>query len=355
MYHVTEEERTPWRTGPEIQIQDNVDGHDPEKAGWLYQLYPSKVDATRPVGEWNELRILISPDRCETYMNGVVYNRYRKGSDDWDKRVAASKFSRFPKFGKATKGHISLQDHGNPVAFRNIKIRELKSGGEVQNPIDGTLKIRPQLAFSNIKWSNWSPVTEDGKPQSFRPLLLTHAGDGSGRVFVVTQRGMVHVFENRDDVRETKPFLDFRHQTLYRDSQFERGLLGLAFHPNFKQNGQFYICYTTPEEKFDFIVSRLKVSDADPDRADPASEEVVFRVRQPFWNHNGGTILFGPDGYLYIALGDGGSGNDPLENGQNLGTLFASILRIDVDRKADGQGYAIPSDNPFVDQEGAPR
>ncbi|MBT5927868.1 MAG: DUF1080 domain-containing protein [Verrucomicrobia bacterium] len=126
MFHVTEEESTPWRTGPEIQIQDNVDGHDPQLSGWLYQLYKSETDATKPAGEWNHLRILITPEKCEHTMNGVKYCEYVKGSKDWDERVAKSKFAAFSKFGKATKGHICLQDHGNEVAYRNVKIREIK-------------------------------------------------------------------------------------------------------------------------------------------------------------------------------------------------------------------------------------
>jgi len=125
MYHVTETEQTPWRTGPEIQIQDNIDGHDPQKAGWLYQLYPSKVDATNPPGEWNTLHIIISPEKCVHYMNGEKYCEYVKGSADWDAKVAASKFSKFENFGKPTKGHINLQDHGNVVSFRNVKVKRL--------------------------------------------------------------------------------------------------------------------------------------------------------------------------------------------------------------------------------------
>lgn len=126
MYHVSEEGDTPWKTGPEIQVQDNKDGHDPQKSGWLYQLYDSETDATKPAGEWNELRILITPEKCEHHMNGVKYCEYVKGSDDWNERVAKSKFGDMPHFGKPTKGYICLQDHGDPVAYRNIRIREVK-------------------------------------------------------------------------------------------------------------------------------------------------------------------------------------------------------------------------------------
>lgn len=126
MYHVTEEGQAPWHSGPEVQIQDNKDGHDPQKAGWLYQLYPAETDATKPAGEWNTLRILITPTKCVHTMNGVKYCEYVKGSDDWNERVAKSKFAKFPNFGKPTKGYLCLQDHGNEVAFRNIKIREIK-------------------------------------------------------------------------------------------------------------------------------------------------------------------------------------------------------------------------------------
>lgn len=125
MFHVEETSNPPWHTGPEIQIQD-VGGGDPQKPGWLYQLYKSDTDAAKPAGEWNQLKILITPEKCATWMNGKLYYEFVKGSKDWDERVAKSKFAKMPNFGKPTTGVICLQDHGNPVSFRNIKIRVIK-------------------------------------------------------------------------------------------------------------------------------------------------------------------------------------------------------------------------------------
>ena len=146
MYHVGEEEPAPWMTGPEIQIQDNKDGHDPQKSGWLYQFYSSEKDATRPAGEWNTLRILISPQKCEQYMNGVKYCDYVIGSEDWNERLAKSKFAKMPKFGKLPTGVICLQDHGNEVAFRNIKLRKVPAEGEKQT-LEERFKNRVTVAF----------------------------------------------------------------------------------------------------------------------------------------------------------------------------------------------------------------
>ncbi|MBW3540101.1 MAG: PQQ-dependent sugar dehydrogenase [Planctomycetes bacterium] len=353
MYHVSEEADKPWHTGPEIQILDNARGADPQKAGWLYQLYRAEEDATRPAGEWNHLYVKVAPGQCATYMNGVRYYLYDKGNAEWQRRVADSKFAKLPQFGKIERGHICLQDHGNRVAFRNIKLRELPASGEVPNPVDGELPLKPVLAFADLKWRGWSPVTDEGKVQPLRPIVVTHAGDGTNRVFVATQRGVIHVFPNRPDVKESKVYLDISDRVTYKDTENEEGFLGLAFHPNYKETGELYVYYTTKDAPHTSVISRFRVSKDDPDQADPASEEELLRIEQPFWNHNGGTVAFGPDGYLYIGLGDGGAANDPHDNGQDLGTLLGSILRVDVDRKDEGKAYAVPADNPFVDREGA--
>jgi hypothetical protein len=125
MFHVTDEGNTVWQTGPEIQLLDNKEGTDPNKAGWLYQIYTTDTDATMPAGEWNNLRVLISPEKCEHVMNGTKYFEYVLGSDDFNARVAKSKFGKMPLFAKSNIGYISLQgDHGQ-VSFRNIKIRPI--------------------------------------------------------------------------------------------------------------------------------------------------------------------------------------------------------------------------------------
>jgi Domain of Unknown Function (DUF1080) len=130
MLKVLETDGASYMTGPEAQIQDNTAGHDPQKAGWMYALYPASVDTTKPVGEWNQFTLKCQKTatgtyRCEHWMNGTKYVTYEIGSSDWNEKVAKSKFKEWSGFGKAAKGHICLQDHGNEVAFRNIKIREL--------------------------------------------------------------------------------------------------------------------------------------------------------------------------------------------------------------------------------------
>ncbi len=131
MLKVLETDGPSYNTGPEAQVQDNVKGHDPQKAGWMYQLYPASVDTTKPTGEWNHFvlkcqRTPAGTYKCEHWMNGAKYVDYEIGSEDWNQRVAKSKFAAMPGFGKAAKGHLCLQDHGAEVAFRNVKIRVLE-------------------------------------------------------------------------------------------------------------------------------------------------------------------------------------------------------------------------------------
>jgi glucose/arabinose dehydrogenase len=218
---------------------------------------------------------------------------------------------------------------------------------------ESPLSLESAPAFPKLQWTGWKRESDKGVIIPLRPLLLTHAGDGSDRVFVATEHGVIHVFPNDQKATKTQLFLDLQDRVVYDDNQNEEGFLGLAFHPSYKRNGEFFAFYTTRKGRLTNIVSRFRVSREDPNRADPASEEVLLRIVKPFWNHNGGTLCFGPDGYLYIAVGDGGAANDPFDNGQNLKRLLGKVLRIDVDHKDAGLAYAIPRDNPFVNKKDA--
>jgi glucose/arabinose dehydrogenase len=175
------------------------------------------------------------------------------------------------------------------------------------------------------------------------PVDLQHAGDGTNRLFVVEQEGLIRVFENSPEVTEHRIFLDIRDRVKISG---EMGFLGLAFHPDYAQNGYFYVNYTTGQPVNRTIISRFQVS-SNPDSADENSELRLIRLNQPQQNHNGGQLAFGPDGYLYIALGDGGGAGDPNNNGQNRRNLFGTILRIDVDREEGNNRYSNPNGNPF--------
>ena len=238
----------------------------------------------------------------------------------------------------------------DPKSGSVVAVRAQVPGAEVN---DEPLPLETALAFPKLKWTGWQPETPEGKIAPLRPIVLTHAGDGSNRAFVATQHGVIHVFPNDDKAEKTKVFLDIESKVRYDDKTNEEGFLGLAFHPRYKENGEFFVFYTDRNAKLVNVLSRFRVSKDDPDRADPASEEELLRVERPFWNHDGGTVVFGPDGMLYLALGDGGSANDPFNHAQNLGTLLGSVLRLDVDRKDPGKAYSIPEDNPFVGKKGA--
>src|SRR3989339_1908631 len=181
-------------------------------------------------------------------------------------------------------------------------------------------------------------------PAFSSPVDFQNAGDCKDRVFVVEQPGIIKVFENKSDISATKTFLNITDRVT---SGGELGLLGLTFHPDYEHNGYFYVYYTAPSS-LRSVVARYQVT-ANPDSADKNSEVGLLTQNQPFSNHNAGQLSFGPDGYLYIALGDGGSGGDPDENGQNKSSLLGKILRIDVDNPESPLNYGIPADNPFKD------
>jgi glucose/arabinose dehydrogenase len=362
MFHVIEQAGPPWHSGPEIQIQDNVDGHDPQKAGWLYQLYQpaidpktaKPIDATKPVGQWNQVNLIISKNKCELNMNGIRYWTCKLGSPDWNEKLAKSKFAKLEMFAKAGQGFICLQDHGDMVSYRNIKVRTLNSAAPFVDPVDGKKNVSLAPGFPNVKWSGWDEVDEKGKVQPLRPIIITNPGDGTNRVVVAMQQGQIHIIPNNSKAEKSKIFLDISSKARYIDKENEEGLLGLAFHPDYKKNGEFFAYYTVKHTPHLCVISRFRVSKDNPDQADPAYEEVLLEIQHPFWNHKGGTLAFGPDGYLYCAIGDGGDGNDPYNNGQNLGTLLGKIIRIDVNKKDTGIKYSIPKDNPFVGQKAAP-
>ena len=192
----------------------------------------------------------------------------------------------------------------------------------VFDPERVTLSVEPVI-------SGYPPLT-----------LLTNAGDGSGRMFVVQQRGVIVALDSAGG--EIGEFMDISERI---KSGGEQGLLGLAFHPDFESNGRFFVNYT--DRRGDTVVSEFGLDSNG--NGNPDSERVLLQVDQPFANHNGGMIAFGHDGYLYIATGDGGSGGDPQNNGQRLDTLLGKMLRIDVN---GGDPYAIPADSPFADGDG---
>ncbi len=207
-----------------------------------------------------------------------------------------------------------------------------------ENPTAPTAQPAPLPAVNalpNAANYRWEKVWEGFD----RPLLVTHAGDGSGRVFIVEQQGVIRVVENGQLL--PTPFLDIRD--IVNDNGNEQGLLGLAFHPRYAENGLFFIYYTADSN--DSVVARVSVRQDDRNQANRDSLTGIMFIVQPYANHNGGHLTFGPDGFLYIGLGDGGSAGDPGNLAQYTNIWLGSILRIDIN--SDNR-YEIPADNPFA-------
>jgi glucose/arabinose dehydrogenase len=212
---------------------------------------------------------------------------------------------------------------GGPVAARAQAVRP---------PAGGLPALATKVAFPNLRFD--------------RPVALAYPDDGSGLLFVAEQhQSRVWSFPSQRDTSDRQLFLELP-DPINRGN--EEGLLGLAFHPRYRENGQFFVYYSANDAgKRHSVVSRFQATRDNPRKADPESEQRIWvSAEDPFENHNGGTIAFGPDGFLYITLGDGGAADDPLSTGQNPKDWFGSILRIDVDHPADGKAYGIPADNP---------
>jgi uncharacterized repeat protein (TIGR03806 family) len=232
--------------------------------------------------------------------------------------------------GGTHNSDAAVDDLSKPYGFdaRPSNTTCLAAARPVSNTGVTTAPAFPSLSFTN-------------------PLFLVHAPNETNRLFVVEQGGVVKWFNNDNTATTTTTFINLTSRVT---SGGERGLLGMAFHPNFATNGQVFLSYTRTNGGLQSVISRFTSSD-NGQTLDPNSEQIILTVDQPYDNHNGGGINFGPDGYLYIGFGDGGSGGDPQNNAQNLNSLLGKMLRIDVDGAAP---YAIPSDNPFANGGGRP-
>ncbi len=238
-----------------------------------------------------------------------------------------------------------------PRSMRKITILVMLFYGLLQT-LMAQEQVTYQQAFPNLSFQY--------------PVEIQNAKDGSNRLFVVEQSGRIKVFQNSASTAQQQVFLDISNQISFSSGQ-EIGLLGLAFHPNYSQNGYFYVYHTrqssVPNVNTEMVLARYQVS-SNPNQANSSSRYEIFSFdkNQPNSNHNGGKIAFGPDGYLYVSIGDGGGGGDPQQNSQNLNNVFGSILRIDIDLNGNNPlesnpdlpngRYEIPSDNPRVGQSG---
>ncbi|MEO0515425.1 MAG: PQQ-dependent sugar dehydrogenase [Planctomycetota bacterium] len=232
------------------------------------------------------------------------------------------------------------------ITLLAILTSNLATSALADRPKKVTGVATPVVAFPNLKFD--------------RPIVFAAPPDGTDRAVVVEQQGRVWLFPNRTDV--TRDDLTLTLDLTVRRKHNEEGLLGLAFHPDFYDNGQVFLYYSMGADpdhpnlgrrQLRSIVSRFTFNE-DRNTIAPGSEIVLLDIPQPYGNHNGGHLAFGEDGYLYVGVGDGGSAGDPKNKAQDLTNLLGSILRIDVDRQADARPYAIPDDNPFIDEQAFP-
>jgi len=272
---------------------------------------------------------------------------------DWEISVKGGIFNRLEKtsngiIANIEPGKTGIINFKLPIGFGEISI-DITIGNTIGKTIKGKIflfliSLSPKI---NVKYD----IIAEGFNS---PIYLTNAGDGTNRLFVVDQIGKIYVIENNKLI--DRPFLDIENKIVELDFTYdERGLLGLTFHPNYEENGKFYVYYSSPKSgeniNHETILSEFHVSQ-NPNIANDESERIIFRIDQPEANHNGGQILFGPDGYLYLSLGDGGGSGDQhgsIGNGQDITAALGSIIRLDVD---SGDPYAIPLDNPFVNTDG---
>ncbi|CAA9579968.1 MAG: hypothetical protein AVDCRST_MAG86-2662 [uncultured Truepera sp.] len=264
-------------------------------------------------------------------------------------------------FGEVTAEQVAQERGGQATGGSEDTTGQSEAGAEAVS--EERTNVEETAGTASAAQSPVTISTEVIAEGLVSPVQLT-APEGDDRRFVVDRVGMIYIL-NADDQRLETPFLNLSDKLVDLQEDFdERGLLGLAFHPNYAENGHFYVYYSSPlresaPDNWDHTarVSEFTVLADKPNRADPNSERVLLEVDQPQFNHNGGALAFSPeDGYLYIALGDGGAADDvalghpPMGHGQDVTSLLGNVLRIDVDR--GWPGYAVPQDNPLVDKEG---
>jgi len=324
-------------TGSPVSIPVTLTVTNPPGAAPVLSVTPGSLAFTGQEGDAN----LASQTLSVTNAGGGTLSWTASGNAPW--------LSADPASGAAPSVSVSVNLSGLGAGTYDGTVTITSTGATgspVSIPITLTVTVPPpgplpQLSLAAVAVGFASPVH------------VTHAGDGRSRIFVVEQAGRIRILDN--GVVLPSPFLDISAKLgCVVCPGTEQGLLSVAFPPGFASKGYFYVNYTgipvTPAVVPPTVVARYRVSAGDANAADPASEEVLLTIPQPFANHNGGQLAFGPDGYLYIGMGDGGSGGDPQNNGQSPGTLLGKLLRIDVESGA--APYAVPPDNPFVGAAG---